>query len=140
MEKQIKTSIHIQASPEAVWKILTDFKKYREWNPFVKELSGEVKEGNQIVVKLPGMNFKPIVQSYDENREFSWLGHLWFKGLFDGHHQFKLIRQDDNSTLFEHKEDFRGILVKPLLKMVAKDTVNGFQEMNEKLKYLAEQQ
>jgi len=140
MEKHIKTSINIQASPETVWEILTAFNKYPDWNPFIMELKGEVKVGYRIFIKLPGMSFKPTIKSYAKAQEFSWLGHLWFKGLFDGHHQFKLIKQADGSTLFEHSETFNGILVKPLLKMVEKDTINGFKEMNKKLKYLSEKQ
>jgi len=139
MEKQIKTSIQIDASPETVWKILTDFNSYPKWNPFIKSLKGKVKVGHQISIELPGMKIKPTIQSFKVNEEFSWLGHLWIKGLFDGHHQFKLIKQKDGSTLFEHNEDFTGVLVKPLLKMVEKDTKKGFEEMNKQLKALAEQ-
>ncbi|MCB0703645.1 MAG: SRPBCC family protein, partial [Ignavibacteriae bacterium] len=61
MEKQIKTSITINASKEKIWKILTDFENYPEWNSFIKSVTGEVKVGNQIQIKLQGMTFKPVV-------------------------------------------------------------------------------
>ena len=38
MTKQIKTSIHINATKEKVWEILMDFEKYPEWNPFIKSI------------------------------------------------------------------------------------------------------
>ncbi|PTB91085.1 SRPBCC domain-containing protein, partial [Marivirga lumbricoides] len=48
MTKQIETSIRIKALSETVWDILTDFEKYPQWNPFIKSVKGEVKEGNNI--------------------------------------------------------------------------------------------
>jgi uncharacterized protein YndB with AHSA1/START domain len=44
MAKEIKTEILINASPDKVWAILTDFDNYPSWNPFITSLKGEVKE------------------------------------------------------------------------------------------------
>lgn len=140
MKHQLLTSIRINATAETVWNILTDFEQYPNWNPFVKSLTGKVKKGNQIQVKLQNMNFQPIVVSYQHNKEFKWLGHLWMKGLFDGEHQFKLTDNGDGTTTFEQNEYFNGILVKPFLKMIENDTKKGFIQMNEQLKARAENQ
>ncbi|OBX18415.1 hypothetical protein LX77_03909 [Gelidibacter algens] len=138
MAKQIKTSITINASKERVWKILTDFENYPEWNSFIKSVSGDVKVGNQIVIKLQGMTFKPVVLTLNENTELKWLGHLWFKGLFDGEHKFKLIDNGNGTTNFEQSENFSGILVNLFAKSLDKDTKNGFEQMNRELKLRAE--
>jgi len=140
MAKQIKTSITINASREKVWKILTDFEKYPEWNSFVKSVSGDVKAGSRIKVKLPGMTFKPIVLTFNKDVEFKWLGHLWFKGLFDGEHRFYLTDNGDGTTNFEHSEKFSGILVKLFSKSLDKNTKAGFEQMNEELKLRAERE
>jgi len=42
--KEIKTSIEISASPETIWKILTNFEDYENWNPFITKISGEKKK------------------------------------------------------------------------------------------------
>ena len=138
MAKQINTSITIKASKEKIWKILTDFEKYPEWNSFIKSVTGEVKVGNQIQIKLQGMTFKPIVLTFKENTELKWLGHLWFKGLFDGEHKFKLTDNGNGTTNFEQSENFSGILVKLFAKSLDKDTKNGFEQMNQELKLRAE--
>jgi len=138
MKKEIKTSVQINTEPEKVWQILTDFKNYPQWNSFVKSLSGEVKEGNRIKVKLPGMTFSPIVLKFDRNTEFRWLGHLWFKGLFDGEHKFLLVDNSDGTTRFEQSESFSGILVRCISKSLERDTKYGFEKMNEELKQQAE--
>lgn len=138
MTKLIHTSIDIHASRETIWKILTDFEKYPTWNPFVKSLTGEVKVGHSIKIVLPGMKFTPQVRTFEEQTEFSWLGHLWFKGLFDGEHKFHLTDLGNGITRFDHSEHFKGILVGAFAKRLDADTKPGFEEMNRALKARAE--
>lgn len=138
MAKQIKTSITINASKEKIWKILTDFESYSEWNPFIKSITGDVEVGNQILVKLQGMTFKPKVLTLKKNTELKWLGHLWYKGLFDGEHKFKLTDNGNGTTNFEQSENFSGILVRLFAKSLDNDTKNGFEKMNRQLKLRAE--
>ncbi|MEI6310677.1 MAG: SRPBCC domain-containing protein [Bacteroidota bacterium] len=131
---EIITSIDIQASPAQVWNVFSDFQSYPKWNPFVKKMIGIPKVGETIIVDLPGMQFKPRVLVYEANKEFIWLGHLLFKGLFDGEHRFELKPNADGSTTFIHAEKFAGILV-PLFKYkLLTDTKKGFEAMNQKFK------
>ncbi|WP_407557231.1 SRPBCC family protein [Winogradskyella sp. 4-2091] len=138
MTKQIITSITINADIETVWRILTDFDNYPKWNSFIKSVSGDVKVGNQIKIKIQGMTFTPTVLVRDEEKELKWLGHLWFKGLFDGEHAFKLSDNGNGTTLFEQRENFCGIFVKMLSKQIDEDTKMGFERMNAELKLHAE--
>ena len=138
MTRQIKTSITISASTEKVWKILTDFESYHEWNSFIKSVTGELKVGNRIKIKLQGMTFNPVILTLKENRELKWLGHLWFNGIFEGEHQFKLTDNGNGTTNFEQSENFSGILVKLFEKSLDKNTKSGFERMNEELKLRVE--
>ena len=145
MAKEIKTEILINATPEKVWSILTDFDNYPNWNPFIKSIKGDVKVGNKITVRIEppeakGMTFKPKVLSFDQNKEFRWIGKLLFKGLFDGEHKFELIDNGNGTTTFRQSEKFKGIFVPLFKKQLDNNTKNGFEEMNNKLKELAEQQ
>lgn len=142
MAKEIKTSISINATPEQVWKVLTDFKSYPKWNPFILSLEGNVAVGNKIKAKIAppeskSMTFKPKVLEFAPNKKFVWLGHLLFKGIFDGQHQFELIDNGDGTTLFIQSERFSGIL-KGMLNL--EKTKRGFESMNEKLKEVVEQE
>jgi hypothetical protein len=143
MAKEIKTEILISATPEKVWNILSDFKKYPEWNPFIKSITGDVAVGNNITARLEppgakGMTFKPKVLAFDKNKEFRWIGHLLFPGLFDGEHKFELTDNKNGTTTFRQSEKFGGILVPLFSKMLDVNTTNGFNLMNEKLKEVAE--
>ncbi|MFC1968540.1 SRPBCC family protein [Chloroflexota bacterium] len=89
--KEIQAEIIIDASPERVWEVLTDFPSLPKWNPFMQSAEGELKVEAQITVYLKppkgmGMTFKPRVLKAEYNKELRWLGHLIMPGLFDGEH------------------------------------------------------
>ena len=85
-----------------------------------------------------GMEFKPAVMKVEPNRELRWLGHLILPGLFDGEHIFQIESLGDKRVRFHQREIFSGILVLLLKKSLDTDTRRGFNEMNQKLKELAE--
>ena len=143
MALEIKTEIKINATPEEVWKILTDFNGYPNWNPFIKSIKGQVVIGEKITVRIEppeakGMTFKPKIVTFAKNIELSWLGHLLLPGLFDGKHKFELIDNGNGTITFIQSEKFRGLLVPFFKKQLKTNTKNGFIEMNKKLKELAE--
>ena len=140
MTKEIETEILINATPAKVWAILTDFENYPSWNPFITSIKGNLSVGNKITVRIEqaegkGMTFKPKILSCQVNKEFTWIGHLFFSGIFDGKHKFELIDNENGTTSFRQSEKFKGIVV---WLLNAENTRKGFVEMNEKLKIMAE--
>jgi hypothetical protein len=141
--KELRTEIDIAASPEAVWGILTDFSAFPQWNPFIKEASGEQKVGGKLRIRIvspggKGMVFKPTVLACETNREFRWLGRLGIPGLFDGEHGFTLEPIGDGRTRFTQREVFTGVLVPLLARSLDGSTKKGFEAMNMALKERAE--
>lgn len=141
--KQVRTEIVIHAKPSEVWAVLTDFKKYSSWNPFIVSIEGELVEGKKISARMQppgssGMDFKPTLLKVNPNVELRWLGHLFIRGLFDGEHIFELYENTDGSTTLVQREIFRGVLVPLFRKMLDVNTVEGFNLMNRKLKAIAE--
>ncbi len=140
--KSIRTEIIINASKEKVWSILVDFASYAEWNPFI-HIQGEAIEGQTLNNKifLPDQSpqhFRPKVTKVVKGQYFSWLGHLWLPGLFDGAHYFELEALAANQVRLIHGEHFKGILSGLILKMIKKSTLAGFKSMNEAVKARAE--
>ena len=140
MAKEIKTEIVIHSSPKKVWKILTDFENYPNWNPFITYIKGNLEKGNKIVVNINPPNgskmvFKPTILTKIENKELVWQGKVLFRGLFDGTHKFELIDNKNGTTTFIQSEKFNGIFVG---LFNPQKTQKGFNEMNKKLKELAE--
>jgi hypothetical protein len=132
----------IGASPERVWSVLTDFASYPAWNPFVKSISGELRAGSRLAVRIApaggaGMSFKPAITELREATVLEWLGHLLIPGIFDGRHRFELTPGNGGETIFTQSETFGGVLI-PFLSAALKDTERGFLAFNEALKTRSE--
>ncbi len=141
--QHIETEIIINAQPDKVWSVLTNFENYPKWNPFIKSIEGETAVGKQLKVFIQppngsGMTFKPEVLAFDANKEFRWKGKLFVKGIFDGEHFFRLVDMGDGTTKFIHGENFSGFLV-PFVSGILGKTKVGFELMNEALKRECEQ-
>ena len=143
MKHQLHTEIEIAASTAVVWEILTDLERYAEWNPFITSSEGEVVLGQRITNRMqpPGgkaMTFMPTITDVEEGHTFEWLGRLGLPGVFDGRHRFELYPGSDGGTRLVHREQMSGILVRPLRKKLDRETLPGFEAMNEALKARAE--
>ena len=141
--KNLHSEITIAASPEAVWKVLSDFAAYPAWNPFIINISGKQTEGEKLAVMLrppekSPMTFKPRILKWKEYSEFRWLGRVGIRGVFDGEHYFQLEPTDDGETRFIHGENFSGILLPLLWGSLKSNTFAGFEAMNIALKEVVE--
>lgn len=133
-KKHLYTQIHLAATPNQVWQILTNTPAYPDWNPFITQLQGQLAEGEQLTAQLQNMQFKPTITKLVPNQELHWLGKLFFQGLFDGKHIFRLEELTDGSTLLHHEEYFSGWLVPLLARQLDQQTKPGFEAMNQALK------
>ena len=136
--RELWTEIQIDAPPERVWRMLTDFDAYPDWNPFLRSIEGNAQAGSRLRVRFEppgarGMTMKPTVVAVEPFRELRWLGRLFVPGLFDGEHRFVLESLDGGRCRFIQSERFSGLLVGPLAKTLAA-TERGFEQMNEALK------
>jgi hypothetical protein len=144
MATHVHTETVIQATPERVWEVLTDFAAYPAWNPFIPHLAGRLTVGTRLEVQLqpPGgraMRLQPTVLAATPVQEFRWLGHLGVPGLFDGEHGFRIEPLGPDRVRFIQEERFRGLLAPLVLRFVEASTRHGFEAMNRALKARAEQ-
>ena len=141
--KELHSRIEINASEERVWGILSDFASYPQWNPFIRHISGELKVGERLEVRLEppdsrGITLRPTVLRAEPNRRLRWVGHLLVPGLFDGEHSLATEPLDENRVRFVQHEVFKGVLVRLLARSLYNNTLRGFEEMNGALKERAE--
>ena len=79
--REIRTEIEVDAPVERVWRVLTDFQDFGEWNPFIVRAEGEPRRGERLAVTIrpPGRKattFRPTVVAHEPNRELRWLGRV----------------------------------------------------------------
>jgi hypothetical protein len=132
--RTIQTQITIDATPEAVWDVLTDFDRYHEWNPFVVEACGRPQAGERLELRMrlgrATSAVRPEIIVAEPNRALEWLGAVGRRGIFDGRHRFELAAEHGKTRL-DHRETFDGILAGPMLLLIGRRTEEGFEAMNE---------
>ncbi len=72
----IEKIVEINAPPAKVWEVITDLKRYPEWNPFMRECSTTFKPGDPINMQV-ALFAKPqpqteTVKEYVEGKRFAY--------------------------------------------------------------------
>jgi hypothetical protein len=140
---EIMTKVLINAPVSKVWGILMRFDNYDQWNPFIKDVSGKLMNGEKIRVRFKlsgvreiGINSKVIV--YRPERELRWKKKILMRWIFTSVHIFELKQEQDGNTAFSQRGRYKGILYSLFFKRYAHKAKEGFELMNLKLKELAE--
>ena len=138
--KEYVTRAHIRATSEAVWAILTDGPRYREWNPEIIGIDGRIALGERIrahvrlgdgAVRAVGLR----VSALDAPTRMEWVGGLPL-GLFVGRRTFTLTPRPDGTELRLHLA-MSGPLSPLILKSVG-DRQPEIDRFTEALKTRAE--
>ena len=141
--KEVSAEIEINSYPESVWKILTDFATYDQWNPFINKIIGLPTEGTKIDIYIEtpsGKNrkYSPRITRVEEGRELRWSGKSSLPGFLNAEHIFTIEELQPERVRFIQREEFYGLLTRLFGKGVDIDVRQGFQDMNDALKKRAE--
>jgi hypothetical protein len=113
--KEKSTEVFIQSSPEKVWKVLTDFSGWKDWNPIIYEIEGAAKLGNKLRVTLKGKDgkagtvLKPIITLLENQKKMVWT-QLLAGGLLYETQKIIELENSGGGTRIVHKELFGGLL------------------------------
>jgi hypothetical protein len=136
--KELRTEIIVDASPEKVWKILTDLDNYPEWNPFICHAVGKAEPGQSVDIDFQpdgkGLKLHCTVARFQPNRELSWTYHATHPLLFRGEHIFTIEPLGENQVRFIDREEFNGLLLFTQVKDIDTNTRRGFEAMDKALK------
>jgi hypothetical protein len=144
MAKQLRTQVDVDATPERVWQVLTDFAAYPQWNPFIVRAEGDARRGERLTLRMQpvggrAITFRPTVLEAAPGRRLRWLGHLLVNGIFDGEHSFTIEPLGEGRARLVQQEDFRGLLVPLMARSLDRRTLPAFELLNQALKRRAEQ-
>ena len=54
--REYHTTIIIHRPIADVWQALVDFPNYKNWNPLVRDITGDIREGGQIITDIVPLN------------------------------------------------------------------------------------
>lgn len=139
--KEIKGSVMINAPAEKVWTALKDFASYPQWNPFLTQMKGEVREGSviDVTVSLPdrkNTEFGSKVVKVDPGKEFRTKGAIK-KGLLTSEHLFLIEPLGAAQCMFTQNIKFTGFM-SFFVGGVIRDSQKMMVRMNEEMKKLCE--
>jgi hypothetical protein len=136
----VSAATWIDATPAAVWAVLTDLSRFPEWNPLFPAAAGDLAVGQRITLhRAPGGGFpatiRPRVTTLTPDSELSWESRL--PGLIAGEHRFTL-KPGNGGTLVLQRETLRGFLVRFSGRALDRAEA-GFQALNAALKERVEE-
>jgi hypothetical protein len=144
---RLTASIEIQASPEQVWQVLTDFNAYPQWNPFITSArvtspGGRLDKGARLRIVLHDASgdttFTPQVLTDVPGKELRWLGKMGPGWIADGEHRFTIEQIRPGRVRLTQSERFTGVAVPFAKGMLKSNTLPQFHAMNRALAQRAE--
>lgn len=139
--KEIKGSVMINVPAEKAWTVLAEIVSYSEWNPFMTQLSGELKEGGvlDVVLKLPDrpdIEFKTRVIKLEQGREILTTGAIK-RGWLTSEHSLLIEPIEESKCVFSQRIVFRGLGAYFAGKAI-KEYQKALNRMNEGMKMRCE--
>jgi len=139
---ELRAEVEIHTPVSLVYRVLTNFPQYAEWNPFITAIAGTLVTGETLSVDLSlpegsSYELKPRLMQVTENAELRWRGHFWLPALLEVEHFFQLEGRGDALTRFVQGQNFSGFLLR-FASTPLTQTARGLVYMNQALKKRAE--
>jgi hypothetical protein len=139
---ELRTEVEIAAPCAHVYRVLTDFASYPEWNPFITSIAGKLALGEPLKVELSlpegsAYVLRPKLTQVTENAELRWRGHFWLPSLLESEHLVQLHPRGEMLTRVVQGENFSGFLLRFAGSSLTL-TARGLVYMNQALKKRAE--
>jgi hypothetical protein len=132
-----RVELTIRARAATLWSLLTNAKDFPRWNSTVTSMEGEVREGEQLRLHVPGTDrvFTPRVSDVLADQRMTWTG--GFSPVFRGVRTFELQPRSDGATEFVMEERFSGLMF-PFVKVSMPDLGPVFERFARDLQHEAE--
>ena len=129
----------INAPAQRIWSLLTDGRRYTEWNSTIDKFEGTIAKGQTVKVHAKvnlGRAFPVKVVEFEPNKRMVWRGGMPM-GLFNGVRTFTLTPTESGGVAFDMREVYSG----PLSPLIAQSIPNlqpAFDDFAADLKTAAE--
>lgn len=137
----VYTEIIIQAKKEDIWQLLTNFKDYQNWHPYIISVTGKSKLHAKlkfITLKSDSSRgkFSAYLLTLDENKELAWGGSAGF--LFKAKHYYQIEPINSTHIKLIQCEYWHGWFGKTFGKKIYEETCKNFMKQNQIIKAILE--
>lgn len=105
-------SIHIHATPDKIWALLTDAARFPTWNSTVISIEGRIALNEKISLKStssPERTFKLRISEWTPPSRMVWEDGM--APMFKGVRTYVLTPGSDGTTDFAMREVFSGLMI-----------------------------
>ncbi|MEW2491744.1 SRPBCC domain-containing protein [Streptomyces sp. NPDC048411] len=133
----LSASVELDATPEEVWRVLTDLPAYDEWNPFIVSAKGTVRMDATLHLVMHDQTgdtpFTPTVLAAEAGKELRWIGRVGPGWIFDGEHRFLIEPLGGSRVRLTQSENFTGVMIPFFRGTLHTNTLPQFRAMNQAL-------
>ena len=134
--------VTIGAPVETAWRVLTDFDRYGEWNPFTPSVRAELEIGARVDMRVAmgGYRLKQteIICAVEPPTLLAWRTIIGARWLLHAVREQRLEALSDETCRYTTSDEFKGVLM-PLVIMLSGGFVRrGFNAVALALKRRAE--
>ena len=136
--RTIHTEIVIDAPPDQVWAVLTEWEALPEWSPSILGMQGDIRSGGAVTVTYahPASGKELIIDHtliYAEGEHFGWSDPV--AGGVTDHHLYRVEAVGDGQTRFIQEDELRGgLLVRLLGTRLSGLLFDSYLDFNQALK------
>lgn len=128
----------IRAPAARVWDALSNFASYPHWNPYIRRIVGEAREGARIEVSIQppgriGMTCWSTLVEMKTGRMLRWRHRLLLPGVLDHEHRYLIEPLAGDRVRLVQREVYTGLLAPILPRGLDGSTLEGFRAMHEAL-------
>ena len=140
---EVEHRIEIAASPQTVWRLLTDLEGYPAWNPYSPRVEGKLVVGEVVLVEAHLEDevrlVENVVTEIEEERTLCWQSRDWYSALVRGTRCRFLEPAEGGGVRLRHHEVMEGPLAGLIERLYRERIEQGMAQLDRALKAAAEE-
>jgi hypothetical protein len=139
---KIEHQVGVKAPASVVWEIVHDLERWADWNPLYIEVSGAIRIGEKLKLKLvlpdqDPRDLEAIVIDWTPDEAIHWkTTHL--RGLVRTVRYLEIEAKSETGCIFSNGEIFSGLLGPRVAKQLRPSLRQGFAALGEAVRDRAE--
>ena len=135
MPAKIEHRLGVQAPASVIWEVLFDLERWPEWNPLYPEVSGAIRFGETLKLKLalpdqPVRDLSAVIMDWTPDEAIHWkTSHL--RGLVRTVRYLEIEPMSETGCVFSNGEIFTGLLGARVAKQLRPALKQGFAALGE---------
>lgn len=135
--------VTVEAPAETVWRVLIDFDRYGEWNPFTPSVQAALRIGGRVDMLVAMGRFRlaqtETICALEPPTLLAWRTTIGARWLLQAVREQRLEVLDEARCRYTTSDEFKGVLMPFVILFAGGFVRRGFNDVAKALKRRAEQ-